>query len=624
MGKLYIWGWWQGNNLGDNWIKLTLSKIFPYATFIDTSVTEFPNQDDFIICGGGGLFIYDVICPWYRTNRINEANLSFGMIGLGAEFKHKTDTANYLCKKSKFFYVRDQYSLDCMNINNHERSYDITFYHPLKKVELTDISLDKLFFVWRDGKDLISNELFEKYIQYGSSFEEWKNVASDNFKTITYDDFQTKDDDIDSRIADSGFVISGRYHGIVAAIQKGLPFVAIDICPKIRALLEEVGLDEYCIKISEIEKLDALIKKAKLNVELIRQKAQQYVETAKCCLEKQLISAKLEILKVIKPLNVIHYGSYWMKENDVVNTMSNDLARLCNLTKIDLHAYERNYDHRIKNYTKTPNGSLCLLDIDLLMKDITEHNAQVIILNSGGLYVDELSFSKLKKLNIVVVLISLSDPDVYPFNGKVYAEQSSLYYTNSKYSLLNQYTNLKNVSLLPFAASVEHHYFMPQVEKLYDVVIVGHARKEREIVVNELEKFCKVGCYGNGWSNSLGCVNGEAHTKAINSGKIYISFSKTLAGYNNVKVGLFEAMACNQFIITGYMEELSDYFEIGKEIVCYHNESEIPELVKYYLTHESEREKIRTAGYERFLKEHTYESRWNKVLLDIYSYNGDM
>ena len=30
-------------------------------------------------------------------------------------------------------------------------------------------------------------------------------------------------------------------------------------------------------------------------------------------------------------------------------------------------------------------------------------------------------------------------------NGKVYAEQSSLYYTNSKYSLLNQYTNLKNV-----------------------------------------------------------------------------------------------------------------------------------------------------------------------------------
>lgn len=53
MGKLYIWGCWQGNNLGDNWIKLTLSKIFPYANFIDTSVTEFPNQDDFIICDGG-------------------------------------------------------------------------------------------------------------------------------------------------------------------------------------------------------------------------------------------------------------------------------------------------------------------------------------------------------------------------------------------------------------------------------------------------------------------------------------------------------------------------------------------------------------------------------------------
>ena len=46
MGKLYIWGWWQGNNLGDNWIKKTLATIFPEAIFIDTGVQEFEEDRD--------------------------------------------------------------------------------------------------------------------------------------------------------------------------------------------------------------------------------------------------------------------------------------------------------------------------------------------------------------------------------------------------------------------------------------------------------------------------------------------------------------------------------------------------------------------------------------------------
>ena len=59
---LYIWGWWQGNNLGDNWIKKILSRLFPMAQFIDTNVQKF-KKNSFVICGGGGLFISDVVAP---------------------------------------------------------------------------------------------------------------------------------------------------------------------------------------------------------------------------------------------------------------------------------------------------------------------------------------------------------------------------------------------------------------------------------------------------------------------------------------------------------------------------------------------------------------------------------
>lgn len=616
MKKLYIWGWWQGNNLGDNWIKKTLAHFFPEATFIDTSVRKF-EKDSFIICGGGGLFIYDVISPWNNLPK----NTNYGILGLGAEFEHESKDAVKVYEKAKFCYVRDKYSLECMHLGDIERSYDLTFALPLELC--TDSNTEKLFFVWRDGHELLDNEKFNAYIESKLDanyyYEKWKEIIDKNFNVVIEDDFQTREDNIEERISDCGFIISGRYHGIVAAIQRGVPFVAIDICPKIRALLKECGLEDYCIKISEIDKIEFLIQKAKKDKEQIREKECEYVRKANITLLQQMNNARLQVLKVIRPLNILHYGSYWMKKNDVVYTMADDLGNLCNLKKVDLRVYSKHPSRRIGLNKNTKNGKQCILDRAAVLKDVRSHNADAIILNSGGLYLDDEAYSELRRQKVLTIGISLSDPDVFPYNGKLYADKFDLFYTNSKYSLLHEYPETgASAKLLPFAASIKHHYYMPEVARKYDVVVVAHAREDRLPIIEKLEGICKVGTYGAGWKNSLGVVNGISHVRAINSGKMYISFARTVAGFDNVKVGLFEAMACNQFVITSYMEELGDYFEIGKEIICYRDESELYELVKYYLVHEEEREAIRCRGYKRFLAEHTYEKRWDSVLKDIY------
>jgi len=616
--QLFIWGWWQGNNLGDNWIKRTLHYWFPDAKYIDTTVQKF-EKNSFVICGGGGLFIYDVISPWDHFQK----NISFGMLGLGAEFPHESRTAVSVCEKAKFFYVRDPYSLDCMHIDNVARSYDLTFSLPLSWTEKAESDRRKVFFVWRDGHELLSNPRFNSYIQSGSSYEEWKSVLEERFDVIVEDDFQTHDDDIEARIADCSFVVSGRYHGIVAAIQKGLPFLAIDICPKIRALLEDCGLSEYCIKISEIDKAPELIDKALREVDAIREKEKRYVDIANRTLCNQIEDAKVEIAKVLHPLNIIHYGSYWMKKNDVVNTMADDLDSVCRLKKVDLKLYSTRPDKRIRSEQKTSNGTLCILDHKRILRDVKWNKSDAIVLNSGGMTLEDETFNELKRRGITTVGISLSDPDVFPYNGKVYANKFDLFYTNSRYSLENEYPATgANVGILPFAASTKHHYYMPEVQRKYDVVVVAHAREDRMPVVERLESICNVGTYGHGWKHSLGTVNGLEHVKAINSGKMYLSFARTVAGFDNVKVGLFEAMACNQVVITSYMEELQNYFEIGKEILCYHSEDELYNLVSYYLKHEDELEAIRRRGYARFLGEHTYQKRWNSVLKSIYQSKG--
>lgn len=612
--KIGIWGWWQGHNLGDNWIKKVLSIAFPYAEFVPTSVLDFKNYD-FIICGGGGLFVYDVIEPWL-TYRIT---VPYGMIGLGAEFAHTSDTAQMLEAKSKFFYVRDKYSVDCMNVSDKTASYDCTFYKPVHWVKKENIKINNLFFVWRDGRELISNKKFETYIQYDAdAWNHWNQLLHQRFSTIICDDFHTEDDDIESHMADSGFVVSGRYHGIIAAIQKGLPFIAIDICPKIRALLKECDLEKYCIKINEYEKLDELVTSALNNIELIRSKEAAYRETANKKISRDIRTAQKEIYRICKPYKAIHYGSYWMGKNDIVNTMSDDLAEICRLEKIDLRAYTQHKSKRIRASLQAPNTKISILDHKRIMLDVFLFRPDFIIMNSAGLVLEDKTFQKLKQLGIKTIGMEMSDPDVYPYNGAIYAHKYDLFYTNSKYSFLNQYNSQKvNIRIMPFAASQKHHYYMPDVKKVYDLVIVGHARPDRIELVRQLEKNFKVGTYGNGWEHSLGVVSGIEHIKAINSGKIYLSFSKTMAGFDNIKVGLFEAIACNQVVITSYMDELNDYFEIGKEVLCYKSESEIPALIEHFLTHEQELEAIRQRAYKKFLSEHTYVDRWVEVLNDI-------
>ena len=269
--RMGIWGWWQGHNLGDNWIRKIISEAFPMAELVDTSVTDF-SKYDFMLCGGGGLFIFDVIPPWDE-----EITIPYGAIGLGAEFPLESKRAAELEKDAVIFKVRDWYSVDCMGLSSSSKSYDCTFIDPLPWMEKENLDFKKVFYVWRDGKELVDKQLFKDYIKpIPDAKEKWDAVVYKNFENVLEDDFQTNGDDILERIQNCGFVISGRYHGIVAAIQRGIPFVAIDICPKIRALLQDVGLEEYCIKISQIDQIQITIDKALKNTDEIRELEFEY------------------------------------------------------------------------------------------------------------------------------------------------------------------------------------------------------------------------------------------------------------------------------------------------------------------------------------------------------------
>jgi spore maturation protein CgeB len=90
------------------------------------------------------------------------------------------------------------------------------------------------------------------------------------------------------------------------------------------------------------------------------------------------------------------------------------------------------------------------------------------------------------------------------------------------------------------------------------------------------------------------------------------------SGYEEqIKGRNFEVPGCGGFMLTGWAENLEDYYVVGEEVVCFDQTAELIEKVRYYLDHEAERQAIARAGYERTLREHTYAHRFAEIFRQV-------
>lgn len=81
-----------------------------------------------------------------------------------------------------------------------------------------------------------------------------------------------------------------------------------------------------------------------------------------------------------------------------------------------------------------------------------------------------------------------------------------------------------------------------------------------------------------------------------------------------IPLRLWDIMGCGGFVLSNYQTEITEYFEIGKDLEVYGSEQELLDKIKYYLTHEEERKQIAANGYEKVKKEHTYVKRLELML----------
>jgi len=94
--------------------------------------------------------------------------------------------------------------------------------------------------------------------------------------------------------------------------------------------------------------------------------------------------------------------------------------------------------------------------------------------------------------------------------------------------------------------------------------------------------------------------------------------ARVAPGPRQLKARVFEIAACGAFQLTGPAEGLSDFFEIGSEIVLVDSYDELRDAVAFYLEHDAEREAIAQRAYERCATSYSYQT----IFADVFEAAG--
>lgn len=184
----------------------------------------------------------------------------------------------------------------------------------------------------------------------------------------------------------------------------------------------------------------------------------------------------------------------------------------------------------------------------------------------------------------------------------------------------------------------------------YDMTFIGQPHGNRREIINVIKNSgIDVRTWGNGWGT--GRISQDEMIWIFNQSRINLNLSNaSISGNNRTSTSLihrilspilhhadsnrsgkkqeqksnlqtndqikgrnFEVPGCGGFLLTGHADNLEDYYETDKEIVCFDTNEELIEKSRYYLEHEQERTKIAQAGYDRTIHEHTYVHRFNEI-----------
>jgi spore maturation protein CgeB len=120
-----------------------------------------------------------------------------------------------------------------------------------------------------------------------------------------------------------------------------------------------------------------------------------------------------------------------------------------------------------------------------------------------------------------------------------------------------------------------------------------------------------------------GAVGDREYVALFGASRINLGFvtlgdtHRTLRPLRQVRLREFEAPMAGGFYLTGWIDELQELYEVGREIECYRSAAELVDKARFFLRDDAARERVRRAGFGRARRDHTWTRRFEALFAEL-------
>ncbi|MFN2603258.1 MAG: glycosyltransferase [Gemmatimonadaceae bacterium] len=162
-------------------------------------------------------------------------------------------------------------------------------------------------------------------------------------------------------------------------------------------------------------------------------------------------------------------------------------------------------------------------------------------------------------------------------------------------------------------------FFRPlQRPKDIDLLFVGSRYGHRGPLVSYLRsKGLKVNAYGRGWGEAP--PDFASTLDLFSRSRVVIGNGSVgyMNGVRHLKGRDFEVPMAGAVYLTTTNPELSQFFEVGEEILCYDSFADCADIAHDILDQKSKAQRIRENARERCVRDHTWDSRLSQLFSQL-------
>ena len=256
---------------------------------------------------------------------------------------------------------------------------------------------------------------------------------------------------------------------------------------------------------------------------------------------------------------------------------------------------------------------------------VRKNNIQLLLVPNMYFELAPTFLNELRRLGCKSLVVFFDDSMRFEDTNSFYLSSFDYYLTHESMASKTLYKpygiDAEFFPILPshtFYKEIIQRLNKEDVEAASDVVFVGAKIADRDIFIDYLkDNDINISVYGRGWD--AGMLSTEEMLAAFNSSKISLNFVKAIgnSGRVQLKARLFEIIMVGGFVLSEHIDELTDYFDIGREIDTFRSPQELLDKVMFYLENSDLREEMAARAKDRVEKNYSFESNWLRYLTDI-------